>query len=185
MDDKKLYTPKELASKWGCSAKLIRKLVEVEILASIRLGKKLIMVKADSVEEYENAQEILQGVEPRRPIPVRPKLSTKKTYVFKCGDFVKIGRSDDVPSRHNAIISSNPHGVELVREFNSDLEFMLHNHFAQYRHRREWFRVEGELKSWIAGGCEPFWEQHHRTIIPKASSLNMSSTATPNAPCRG
>ena len=74
-----------------------------------------------------------------------------KVYVVKCGDFVKIGRARNVEQRMRDIQSANPHTIELlfVSFGGNEVEKELHRRFAAYKHRDEWFRLEGEVAEWI------------------------------------
>ena len=80
-----------------------------------------------------------------------------KTYLIQCGDFVKIGIASSVHNRLRALQAMNPLPLKVlvVLAGGRDLERALHARFAAYRHRDEWFRIEGDLSEWIAAG---FWE---------------------------
>jgi hypothetical protein len=54
----------------------------------------------------------------------------------------------------NALQVSSPYEVTLLHSIAApvDLERHLHERFASYRHRGEWFRIEGELAAWIDAG---------------------------------
>lgn len=72
-------------------------------------------------------------------------------YFIKCGEFVKIGRSDDPKGRLLALRIGNPFDLTLLHTVPGDAftEEQFHGMFATYRHRLEWFRFEGELRAWI------------------------------------
>jgi hypothetical protein len=78
------------------------------------------------------------------------------TYIVRSGGFVKIGTTSDLHVRFRALVAMNPHDVEMVAALagGQSVERALHQRFAAYRHRDEWFREEGELAAWIAGGCQ-------------------------------
>ena len=79
-----------------------------------------------------------------------------KTYVIRSGPFVKIGIAHDVERRFRDIMTANPHDLEclVVMAGGRALERSLHLRFAEYRHRDEWFRIEGELAAWIDRGLK-------------------------------
>lgn len=72
-------------------------------------------------------------------------------YFVRCGDYVKIGVSNDVKRRIKDMMTNTPHDFELeyhgVGE-GADEEFW-HNVFAHRHYRGEWF-----LFPKTAGGCE-------------------------------
>lgn len=72
-------------------------------------------------------------------------------YFIKCGEFVKIGTTFDLNARRKAMLTDNPFELELLftKQGSVPKEKAFHAQFAQYRHRREWFRIEGTLKDWI------------------------------------
>lgn len=78
-----------------------------------------------------------------------------RIYVLRCGEFVKIGISQNVAKRVDHLRRANPYEVELIADFYGSLteEAMLHVRFKAHRHRLEWFRHEGELAEWIKEGC--------------------------------
>lgn len=79
------------------------------------------------------------------------------TYVVRSAPFVKIGTTSDVRTRFRALVAANPHDIEVVAVLvgGHKTERTLHARFAAHRHRDEWFREEGALAEWIAGGCQP------------------------------
>jgi excisionase family DNA binding protein len=49
----RLYTPKTLAERWGCSEAHIKGMARRCYLATFRLGGKLLRISADEVERWE------------------------------------------------------------------------------------------------------------------------------------
>lgn len=101
--------------------------------------------------------------EERRPVTrlaeamgrtAQPRIANK-TYVIRCGPFVKIGMAVDVETRFRTLLASNPFDLEMVAILPGGraIERALHLRFAAQRHRDEWFREEGELAAWIKAGC--------------------------------
>lgn len=77
------------------------------------------------------------------------------TYVIRSGPFVKIGATANVENRVRELRIDNPHEVEAIAVLagGRTVEGSLHRRFKAYRHRHEWFRIEGELADWIERGC--------------------------------
>lgn len=75
-------------------------------------------------------------------------------YFIKCGDFIKIGESSSLKLRLVQLQAMTPFDLELIAYAigGRALERSLHQRFAKYRHRFEWFRYEGELATWIEQG---------------------------------
>lgn len=65
---------------------------------------------------------------------------------------VKIGCSNDPYGRAHAIGMSSPHEVRLIAMWPGTFpeEHVLHHQFSQFRHYREWFRLEGEFAEFVA-----------------------------------
>ncbi|MBF0251663.1 MAG: helix-turn-helix domain-containing protein [Alphaproteobacteria bacterium] len=64
MLEQRPYTPKELATRWQCSERHVRKLVQKGELPCFRLGN-LIRVTPEDVEQYEcGSNSIEQGTTP-------------------------------------------------------------------------------------------------------------------------
>jgi len=62
-----------------------------------------------------------------------------KTYLFKSGEYLKIGRSTDVYKRLRMVRTMNPIPVELLAVVDNDIERELHKLFAPHRVNGEWF----------------------------------------------
>lgn len=111
-------------------------------------------------DEYRPSQrrpEPAPKVEPRTPRPAPPIETLKTTvYIIQSGDFVKIG-STSGPIKKRLKALSTAHHSELVllgaiEDAPGNLELILHERFASLRVRGEWFRYEGALAEWGAGG---------------------------------
>lgn len=64
-------------------------------------------------------------------------------YIVSCGEYIKIGSTDNVVRRVNTMMVGNPypihieyHGVGL-----GHLEPKLHTLYAEYHHKGEWFNL--------------------------------------------
>lgn len=79
-------------------------------------------------------------------------------YFIQCGRFVKIGMSQCIQQRLAEVQVMNPVSLRLARvELLSAAELLpremrLHDRFAEYRHRGEWFRIEGRLAAYLTNG---------------------------------
>lgn len=81
----------------------------------------------------------------------REKRKPELIYLIACHDFVKIGIASDVKSRLAALALCNPYPLSVVAACPGGLadEKSLHEKFKAYRTRGEWFKVEGELASFM------------------------------------
>lgn len=80
----------------------------------------------------------------------------ESVYVIRCGDFIKIGMTLDLPQRVKDFQTGNPHQIEIIAVIDAAgraTETRLHRHFAKFRHRYEWFHLKGELADWVYRGC--------------------------------
>ena len=80
-------------------------------------------------------------------------------YFMRCKRFVKIGISNNLPSRLETIRHTNPYRVSVWHfepcETYEDAyrrEKALHVQFASFRHAYEWFRLTPELVAFIREG---------------------------------
>lgn len=112
------------------------------------LWRRDLGVPIPEVEQEFRSYTNYRGIEHRVSVP-------NKTYVIRCGDFLKIGITADIHARLRTIESHNPHPLEVVALLvgGRAVERSLHLRFKAYRHRDEWFRVEGELAAWVEEGC--------------------------------
>jgi hypothetical protein len=79
-------------------------------------------------------------LEKKKPKPPRP------TFIYLVHDertgYIKIGRARNPSARERTLQSENPQFVMLFRgPADAELERELHEEFAQYRVRGEWFRL--------------------------------------------
>lgn len=74
-----------------------------------------------------------------------------RVYFIECGDFIKIGFSEAVEQRLEALQASTPYELVLLMSIpgTPDTERELHSRFADHRHKREWFRRTPELIAFI------------------------------------
>jgi Rha family phage regulatory protein len=81
--------------------------------------------------------------------------SSKKQQTYFLLDRVtgllKIGRSVDVGARQKTIQATSSNPLDLVLTIEKDVEHKLHKQFKKYRLHNEWFRYEGDLKTYVEG----------------------------------
>lgn len=66
------------------------------------------------------------------------------TYIIKCEEYYKIGRTKNLKKRLSTYKTHNPI-VKLIKTFDGDYEKSLHKHFKKHRiDKREWFRLTEE-----------------------------------------
>jgi len=77
----------------------------------------------------------------------------QKIYVVKCNEFYKIGITSNVDNRLNSLRTGNPYKIELVFSvpmFHAkEIEESLHKGLKDYKHFREWFRLEEIDKDFV------------------------------------
>jgi hypothetical protein len=87
----------------------------------------------------------------------RPK-APWQTYVCQQGPYVKIGRSHDPDQRVQTLGSEvrpadlppgDKRPVVLLLTIDGDVENLLHIRWHEYRAAGEWFRLEGDLSTWV------------------------------------
>ncbi len=69
-------------------------------------------------------------------------------YLIKCGEFHKIGVTQNIEQRLEDFRTSNPHPIELLKSWKYDpwslvrkTEKLLHRHYKEHHHHREWFKL--------------------------------------------
>jgi hypothetical protein len=72
-------------------------------------------------------------------------------YFVRAGNFVKIGTTSNLDQRLASMLTDNPVEVEvlLIVPGSKEQEKTFHARFKEFHHRREWFRLDGELAEWI------------------------------------
>lgn len=72
-------------------------------------------------------------------------------YVLRCGDYMKVGRSNFPHRRARQIAAGNPYEVELVYQAEvrdpgiALAEETAHRRLAEHHHRGEWFSCPAEI----------------------------------------
>jgi hypothetical protein len=81
--------------------------------------------------------------------PSGPSKRNYKTYILRCGDFIKIGKAVDVAKRIANLSTGNPEEIVLLHVFPTNVEKTLHRRFAHLRINGEWFRSSEGLEDFI------------------------------------
>ena len=63
------------------------------------------------------------------------------TYIVRCEQFLKIGRTKNPEARLLTMQTNNPFALQLMWCWPEDVEKELHDYFAAHRVRGEWFAV--------------------------------------------
>lgn len=71
----------------------------------------------------------------------RNHVKGRHLYFIRSGEYIKIGRADNLKSRLSQLTAMNPHGVELIHfiEDGGYMEHDLHEQFKDRHHQGEWF----------------------------------------------
>jgi hypothetical protein len=82
-----------------------------------------------------------------------------RVYFVSDGELVKIGISRRMGSRLSALQTANGRSLEMVLEVPGGREYecKLHHRFGEYRAAGEWFKIVGDLKSWLDQIREAWW----------------------------
>jgi hypothetical protein len=79
--------------------------------------------------------------------------SGDRVYFIDCNsEFIKIGTTGILRDRIAALRTGNPYPLEMVAMLRGgrDIERAFQHEFIEYQHSREWFRLEGRLKEFLA-----------------------------------
>lgn len=94
-------------------------------------------------------------------------------YFIQCGGLVKIGSASDVRARLSNLQVASAAPLTLLAIIPNEApnnEFALHKRFHQHHHRGEWFRLEGELASFV-GDLPPYQKPRSPHAKAKARSF--------------
>jgi hypothetical protein len=78
-------------------------------------------------------------------------------YVVGFSHYVKIGfTSKSVEERIASLQTGCPETITVFAAFRGSKQYEAHLHkrFASFGTQGEWFRCDGDLASWIVGGCK-------------------------------
>lgn len=72
-------------------------------------------------------------------------------YFIRCGQFIKIGSSENPANRLRALRTGNPFPLSILKTVPGDgaVEFAYQREFRAHLHRDEWFRDEGSLREFL------------------------------------
>lgn len=114
----------------------------------IRDGQKRISTGFIEADKAKAEAALMEYITALRPAPIA---RSSCVYFIGCGDFVKIGTAVDPMVRLRSLRVGNPFPLAVLRVVPGDIqtEWAFHRRFRRHLHRDEWFRIEGELKSWL------------------------------------
>jgi hypothetical protein len=107
---------------------------------------------AVAVHQYSNGT--YNPVRPTGPTPVYKTPPRRGVYVIGFGPYVKIGITTNLDTRLAQLQVPEALVTYALLEGWRSVELELHQRFAKYRLRGEWFKNEGDLSEWISGGCK-------------------------------
>ena len=74
-------------------------------------------------------------------------------FISDGNGFIKIGRSTNVNQRIKQMQTGNAHKLILLSQFKTqndkEMEQRIHDKYAKFRYRGEWFSIDGIDKFWI------------------------------------
>ena len=77
------------------------------------------------------------------------------TYFILCGDFIKIGFSNNIKKRMGQLQGGNPFKLYLIGViYNKWYERELHSIFKHLKIRGEWFKLNIEIAVYINQTCD-------------------------------
>lgn len=99
----------------------------------------------------DDMEQIARWREDNRPEPA--------VYFVKCGEFIKIGWSENWHSRIKRLNVDNPHSIEILLVLGRPkiFEKTMHRQFAEMRHRGEWFRDHPDIRAYIEERKKECW----------------------------
>jgi len=79
-------------------------------------------------------------------------------YLIRCGEFYKIGITQNVEQRLENFKTSNPHSIEMLRTWHykpwsmvQKIERLLHHHHSPFHHQGEWFKLPNHVVEKLLG----------------------------------
>lgn len=102
--------------------------------------------RASEDSQYADITPMLPTVAPSADEPMRPVRSREGfVYLFKSGDFYKVGRSDDLERRIKEVGIKLPEKLTPIHSIRTDdpsgIEAYWHRRFADKRANGEWFKL--------------------------------------------
>lgn len=91
-----------------------------------------------------------------------PRVRISGVYFVGSRSHVKIGHARDIGGRARSLQTSHAEPLQLLawEDGGQKRERELHQQFASYRERGEWFRPEGTLRDYIARATAWYWGFH-------------------------
>lgn len=83
-------------------------------------------------------------------------MKSQYVYIFKCGNYLKIGTSNDYQQRYRSLQGANPIRIQivLIMQFEDklkgyEIENYLHNKFHHKRTLAEWFDYDASIVTFV------------------------------------
>lgn len=161
-----MVSEKEAAKMIGVSLKVIKGIRRRGEIAYVRISPRLIRYKVDDLREYLNRAVQMPGPEPE-PVPDLPREIAPLTELPKrpCVYFIRSGRHGPIKIGYAKTLRSRLHALStahhdellvLATLAGGDVqERRMHEKFAAYRLRGEWFEPAEELLAFIETIREP------------------------------
>lgn len=85
------------------------------------------------------------------PQDIRAAFDLVVVYFIECGDYIKIGYTEELKQRVQALSAAIPYPITVLATMfgNWETEKSLHRRFASSRHKGEWFRKTPDLLAFI------------------------------------
>jgi hypothetical protein len=104
-------------------------------------------------KDKQSEQDRLKAAEEEEKRIEQLLLNEGFVYLFRLGEFFKIGIAKDVQKRLSGIRVNTPHSIELIKSWRCrnplTLEKRMHARFKQYKVQGEWFRLPGDAVNFL------------------------------------
>lgn len=144
-----MLTIQQVAADLGVSVMAARPLVAS--MTHLRHGRMIRVAPEDLADWKERGgREAWISYLIDRTVPKDLALAVPRRVVYFVSNgpkFIKIGTTENLALRINALRTASPFNIEIVATLGGgiELERKLHARFARLRHRGEWFRRVGDL----------------------------------------
>jgi excisionase family DNA binding protein len=147
---------KEAARRSGCSPDHMRKLMKAGKAPGTKIGRSWI-VPEEIFQEWLGTRQVSADYSgPSHPMDRALAECPRHIYIFRAGDHIKIGISENPEQRWLQIATSNPL-LDIEQRFITAnkhydalfIERRMHTELAHYRvsspHSKEWFKCEARI----------------------------------------
>lgn len=143
----KLTTDAEVAFRLGWPVKRVRSVARNAGCCYV-MGKDIRFNDGDVATMEAIANGVIKAPE---EIKYGPPVQKCHVYIVRQGDYVKIGWSAKWRNRVSILQTANPHPIEVLAVYRGGPKYekTLHEKFAAYRMRAEWFSYCDEIATYI------------------------------------